>query len=840
MTVTAENPITVYAPTGAALGPYATVWTYADAADVAVIIETNGVEGAPLALGSTYTLVGSPASGGGYTGQVTLDPGGLPADGFVAGRDRLILMRATAVTQTKPFGQVDGFRPPVAETAWDRTARISQEVGARAGRGILIPAGEEIMRLPRPSVRAGKAFFFDLDGKPYFPDVAYPPPLPTLPEINVLDYGMKGDGTDESDRLNDLLQSGKACKMPYTAAGYGLVNIEIPSNAQLLGDWRKTKIVHLEGGPLFKPRGSNWGVRNFRSYHDGADDPRVYEIDTPSVRREWQIYGHHTVDAGHWLDVLDGPSAVEVFALDDVIAYRQRGRFIANRRHFAGGWIGYEAKVIVSYTDSLDPNHEVVFVDGAIDLGGAGGLIYGEMDIQGSGSFPESATTPNQNGFHHRNTSGIYMGRVVADGVSADGWIWENCSYMFGAPETSISGGHGMVFYGDCAYVQFDNVKLIGRRSAAAYKPAGKNAVKVMAGATLRHATISGQMDDFTGEQISVDGALRGAVITPTIRTARELGGNLLVNGARQVWQRGLSRTLGTSLAYVCDCAVAQVGTGAAGTAAQVQFSAGDGLNGLTHVYRYTQTGTSSTQATLWAERIEGLGRAEAGTITLMDSARLVSGAAATLTPYVLQNFGSGGSPNVTTFGTPITISSTDFVDPVREIEVPSTVGKTIGAGAFTEIGWLLSAGAAKVVDLIAAQAVDGIGVPALAIRPFGTVRRDCLRYYRTSVPYGTTPAQNCGIAGAVAWAQIGAAAGHNIVPIRFDDEMAFTPTITLLNPSAANAQARNSDAGADCANSQPLTGVTARSGFAIYTEAAAGSAAGNANLLHYSAEASL
>lgn len=660
--------------------------------------------------------------------------------------------------------------------------------------------------------------------------------------INALtDGGCKGDGvTDDSAALMAALATGKPVHLPYTAAGYNLVNVIIPSNAQLIGDPRKTKVNHLPGGPLFKPRGSNWIVEGISSYHVDADDPRVFEIDTPTVRREWRIRNMDTRDAGTFLDVLDGASAVEVFAIDDVISYRHRGRWMNNLRHFAAGWIGCDGKVVIEYASSLDPNFEVIYVKGAIDIGGAGGLIYGQLDIQGSASGPNANTTPNQNGFHHVDVTGVYVDRAVADGVSQTGWIWENCGYLFGSPETSISGGDGMAFYGDTAYVQFSNVKMIGRNSAVSYKPAGKYAINIMPGATLRHAYIGGQMDDFTGGNVNCDGTLRGAVIDPTIRTARELGQDLLTNGARQVWQRGLSRTLAGAQTYVCDCAVAQVGTGATGTATQEQFSAGDGLNGVTHVYRYTQVGTSSIDVTMWAERIEGLGRAEGGVITLIDSARLVSGAAATLTPYVLQNFGSGGSANVTTFGAPITVSTSDFVDPVRELTVPSTVGKTIGAGAYTEVGWLLSAGAAKVVDLIAAQAIDATGVPRLKLRPLAQVFRDCQWFYRTSIPYGTTPAQNAGVSGSVAWAQATGVGGHNIAPVRFDSGMRATPTITLLNPSAANGQVRNADVAADCTNSQPLTGATARSGFAIYTEAPGGSVAGNALLAHYTADASL
>src|SRR6185369_9741928 len=64
-----------------------------------------------------------------------------------------------------------------------------------------------------------------------------------------------------------------------------------------------------------------------------------------------------------------------------------------------------------------------------------------------------------------------------------------------------------------------------------------------------------------------------------------------------------------------------------------------------------------------------------------------VSASTLTVTPYVRQNFGSGGSAEVVTTGTPWTWDTT-LKFWTSTIVVPSIAGKTIGADAFTAFGW--------------------------------------------------------------------------------------------------------------------------------------------------------
>lgn len=167
MTVTVEAPETPYVPTGASVGPFSTIWSYADASDVVVVVETAGVEGAALALGDDFTVVATPLESGGYSGAVTLSAGVVPAGGWAGSglARRLILRRRTGDSQNEPFGQVDGFRPQVSERAWDRDTRRGQEYRAGLGRALKVPVGAAPLVWPDLIDAPGKVVGFDANGK---------------------------------------------------------------------------------------------------------------------------------------------------------------------------------------------------------------------------------------------------------------------------------------------------------------------------------------------------------------------------------------------------------------------------------------------------------------------------------------------------------------------------------------------------------------------------------------------------------------------------------------------------------------------------------------------------
>jgi hypothetical protein len=132
------------------------------------------------------------------------------------------------------------------------------------------------------------------------------------------------------------------------------------------------------------------------------------------------------------------------------------------------------------------------------------------------------------------------------------------------------------------------------------------------------------------------------------------------------------------------------------------------------------------------------------------------------------------------------------------------------------------------------------IGTKALDFYPrgFETEYDLCQLFFQKSFQYATAPAQNAGTTGAEILVQIPAgSASANGWTARFPEKMYKTPTVTLFNPSATNAQARW-DGGGDCTN----TAADSQSevGFRISYTTHASSSAGNVNRYHWTADAGI
>lgn len=123
---------------------------------------------------------------------------------------------------------------------------------------------------------------------------------------------------------------------------------------------------------------------------------------------------------------------------------------------------------------------------------------------------------------------------------------------------------------------------------------------------------------------------------------------------------------------------------------------------------------------------------------------------------------------------------------------------------------------------------------------PFEEGLARCQRYYQKSFAIGTAPAQNVGVVsgsyGFGAW-RAGAVlmqGGSMLFPSR----MRAAPTVTLYNPSAANAQMRDVTAGVDC--SSTLTAAASEVGMGVVTVGHASTAVGNQMAVHWTAAAEL
>lgn len=133
---------------------------------------------------------------------------------------------------------------------------------------------------------------------------------------------------------------------------------------------------------------------------------------------------------------------------------------------------------------------------------------------------------------------------------------------------------------------------------------------------------------------------------------------------------------------------------------------------------------------------------------------------------------------------------------------------------------------------------LDSLGTSFESL-PFDSQLTRCLRYYFKTFPLATAPAQNAGLAGAFRFiaGKAGAAAEYGTLP--YTVRMRGAPTVTFYNPSATNAQVRDTTAAADC--SATAAGATASESFAsISATGNAGTAVGNPLDVHLAADAEI
>ena len=122
---------------------------------------------------------------------------------------------------------------------------------------------------------------------------------------------------------------------------------------------------------------------------------------------------------------------------------------------------------------------------------------------------------------------------------------------------------------------------------------------------------------------------------------------------------------------------------------------------------------------------------------------------------------------------------------------------------------------------------------------PFSVELKRCMRFFAKTFPYGTVPAQSGGLTNALKSIAGKAAATAQLLWWQYPVKMRATPTtLTLYNPSAANAQVRDTTAAADCSAS---TTANVGDGSTDITATGNGSTAvGNTLAIHVTADAEI
>lgn len=121
-------------------------------------------------------------------------------------------------------------------------------------------------------------------------------------------------------------------------------------------------------------------------------------------------------------------------------------------------------------------------------------------------------------------------------------------------------------------------------------------------------------------------------------------------------------------------------------------------------------------------------------------------------------------------------------------------------------------------------------------LTPFSQQLARCQRYYQKSFAYGTAPVQNLGsTVGCLSFpSTVGASTGFQGQGVKLGTRMRSTPTITLFNPEAGNAQVRNRNLSTDCSSS--ASSSVSDDSFVISATTPGSTVAGHQLAVHWSA----
>lgn len=300
-------------------------------------------------------------------------------------------------------------------------------------------------------------------------------------------------------------------------------------------------------------------------------------------------------------------------------------------------------------------------------------------------------------------------------------------------------------------------------------------------------AAISGTTGTFTGNIQSIS------------QNGGQLAGlrNKITNGNFFVDQRnaGAAQTItaAAALAYTVDRFYAYC-TGANVTGQRIAGTA-------PNAYLYQFTGAASVTKIGFAQRIENLNSQDLAGTTATLSVDLSNSSLTSVTwtawyANTANTFGTLASPTRTSIATgTFTVTST-LTRYNANITIPSAA--TTGIEIELSVGAQLATTTWAIGNI---QLERGTVATPFEYLPIGATVFLSQRYYEKSFPIGIAPAQNLGLAqsGASRFIAGKAAATAQYGHIKFAVPKRASPTtIVFYNPSAANAQVRNTTVGAD------------------------------------------
>jgi hypothetical protein len=286
--------------------------------------------------------------------------------------------------------------------------------------------------------------------------------------------------------------------------------------------------------------------------------------------------------------------------------------------------------------------------------------------------------------------------------------------------------------------------------------------------------------------QLATKAALAGAVFTGDVSVPSLNGGplaglrNKIINGGFDIWQRGTSFGIGVSAsAFTADRANVYVGVDAAATVSRQAFTPGDqdAIDGRPEYYfRHARTTAATGGGYIYSQKIENVRLFSAKQITVSFWGRVSSGTLS-VTPRLVQEFGSGGSAAVTVDAAAVTLTTT-WQKFSATVSIPSEAGKTINTGNNLGLYLLSPTGVTFTADLAQVQLEEGPVATPFEQRPVGLDLALCQRYYAVVSVYG----------------RFQAAAGSHTGgwPIYFPQPMRVLPSLTEVTSSQSATNSTN------------------------------------------------
>jgi hypothetical protein len=254
---------------------------------------------------------------------------------------------------------------------------------------------------------------------------------------------------------------------------------------------------------------------------------------------------------------------------------------------------------------------------------------------------------------------------------------------------------------------------------------------------------------------------------------------NRYINGDFYIWQRGtsFSNPASGAFTYTSDRWGTFVsGTGSTATVSQQATTPGTFTSEPVepaYFLRYAVTVAGSVTYRDFAQRIEDVLQTAGKTVTLSFYAKASS--TVSVTPYWYQNFGTGGSGDVSANGTAFNIG-TSWTKYTTTLTIGSASGKTIGPPntSWCAIGLILPSTTLQ-IDFALMQVELGSTATSFDYRPYTTELQLCQRYY-----YKNPMLVGTGYSNYVA-----RATGAHPVTMRTDPTVTVANTTNFFNGSA-------------------------------------------------------